>query len=355
MESNLCVFILTHGRPNNVVTYNTIRKSGYNGQVFLVIDNEDETANQYRSKFGAENVIMFDKAKTARNFDEFDNFEDRRTIVYARNECFKIAKRLGYEYFLELDDDYTKFGFRSCTIEDYNFYGSWVSINSTLELAFNATLEFYKAISAKSIAFSQGGDWMQKFAGDLAFSRRKCMNTFFCATSRPFDFVGRINEDVNTYTWYQSQGNLFLTIPLIQVCQKQTQHNAGGMTDIYLNQGTYIKSFYSIICSPNCVSIRIMGSTNRRMHHKVNWDCAVPMLIDEKHRKATEVVAPKLKALPMVTLPPKESVTNGNAPKKTLPPPKKKEIKPEKNFDIDNYWKDRGFCGSIKLTDSITL
>lgn len=39
-------------------------------------------------------------------------------------------------------------------------------------------------------------------------------------------------------------------------------------------------------------------------------------------------------------------------PKKslTLPPPKKKS-----NFSLDDYWKDRGFCGNQKLTDSIDI
>lgn len=65
----------------------------------------------------------------------------------------------------------------------------------------------------------------------------------------------------------------------------QTQSNAGGMTSIYLDGGTYIKSFYTIICSPNCAKIRTMGRTNRRLHHSINWKTAVPVIIDEKHKK----------------------------------------------------------------------
>jgi hypothetical protein len=282
-QNNFCVFILTHGRPESVTTFNTLKRDGYTGPLFLVIDNEDKKADEYVSKFGAENVIIFDKLSASKKFDEFDNFEDRRAIVYARNECFEIAKELGYEYFLQLDDDYTKLGYRMFGLGvPVKSKSHWLSV-ANLDGVFAATFRFFESISARSVAFSQGGDWMDG-TGE-GFSRRKCMNTFFCATNRSFQFVGRINEDVNTYTWFQSQGNLFLTIPYIQVCQKQTQKTAGGMSDLYLSQGTYIKSFYSIICSPSCVTIKIMGSAHRRMHHKVDWDIAVPMLIGEEHKK----------------------------------------------------------------------
>jgi len=64
MINNFCAFILTHGRPDNVKTYATLRKHGYTGKIYLIIDNEDKTAKQYYKKYGNE-VIMFDKLKIA--------------------------------------------------------------------------------------------------------------------------------------------------------------------------------------------------------------------------------------------------------------------------------------------------
>jgi len=282
-HKDFCVFILTHGRPDKVRTFKTLRDNGYDGPLFLIIDNEDKKSEEYYEKFGRENVIMFDKLAVSETVDEMDNFSDRRAIVYARNACFDIAEQLGLKYFLQLDDDYTSFKYRMN--DKYEHPKSCPNIRRTLGKAIYTTLEFYKSIPAASIAFSQGGDW---FGGGKNFGRepkRKCMNTFFCSTERRFKFIGRINEDVNTYTWFQSQGNLFFTIPLIQVDQVQTQASSGGMTDLYLNQGTYIKSFYTIICSPNCVTIEMMGRTNRRIHHKVNWTTAVPCVIGQEHKK----------------------------------------------------------------------
>lgn len=56
----------------------------------------------------------------------------------------------------------------------------------------------------------------------------------------PFKFFGKINEDVNTYTLLGSRGNLFFQIPHVSLNQVTTQQSNGGMTDIYLDSGTYV-------------------------------------------------------------------------------------------------------------------
>jgi hypothetical protein len=285
-NSDFCVFILTHGRPDHVITYKSLMKGGYTGKVYFVIDNEDKTADQYYKNFGRENVIMFDKKAISDTFDEADNFEDRRAIVYARNACFDIARDLGFTYFLELDDDYTDFRFKFDSKGDYGDKAMNKS-NGRLDHVFDAMLEYYKSIPVKSIAFAQGGDFIGGKDGSKSKLKplRKCMNTFFCSTERPFKFLGRINEDVNTYTWYQSIGNIFLTITNVGINQLQTQSNKGGMTDIYLDSGTYVKSFYSVMYHPTGVKIKLMQSEHKRLHHEVRWKFTAPYIIDEKFKK----------------------------------------------------------------------
>lgn len=276
------VFILTHGRPDNVITYNTLRRQGYTGDIYIIIDNEDKTGDQYRKLYG-DKVIIFDKAAIAATFDEGDNFADRRAVIYARNASFEIARRLGIKYFLQLDDDYSEFKYRIDDTEQHPF--DHYTVRRHLDAVFAAMLEFYIATPAKSIATLQGGDF---FGGGENFGqhKRKCMNTFFCSTDRPFHFVGRINEDVNTYTTNQRRGDLFMSIPFIQMDQLQTQSNAGGMTDLYLDSGTYIKSFYTIMYAPSCARIGTMGRTHRRLHHIIDWEHTAPQIIAERHRRS---------------------------------------------------------------------
>jgi hypothetical protein len=282
-KNNFAVFILTHGRPDNVITYRTIKKANYTGKIYIIIDNEDETAPRYYDNFG-DQVIMFDKSEIAKTFDEADNFDDRRAIVYARNACFNIAKELGIEYFIQLDDDYTEFRYSEDKKGIYEATKQIKDLNKT----FKTLLDFYINTTIHSIAFSQGGDFIGGENSKVFKEKftRKCMNSFICSTKRPFQFVGRINEDVNTYTYKGSIGHLFFTTSMARLEQKTTQSNIGGMTEIYLNAGTYIKSFYTVIFMPSSVTIQLMGNSNKRLHHQVKWNNTVPMIIREEHKRS---------------------------------------------------------------------
>lgn len=278
---NFAVFILTHGRPDNVVTYNTLQKQGYSGRVFLVIDDEDETENEYRRKYG-EQVVQFSKREIEPRFDLGDNFTDKRgVIIYARNACFDIARKLGVKYFCELDDDYTSFTFR---FDENNTFKETKIKN--LDSVFSLLLRYYISLGdkCKTIAMAQGGDFIgggQGAYGKAIRLTRKAMNSFICSTERPFQFVGRINEDVNTYVSRGYEGDLFLTINQICLHQKQTQSNKGGMTETYLESGTYLKSFYSVMYHPAAVNIGLMGNTNKRLHHHINWNAVTPQILKE--------------------------------------------------------------------------
>ena len=279
-NKDFAAFILTHGRPDNVITYKSLLKSGYTGKIYIIIDNEDKTAKQYYKNFG-DKVIMFDKLAISKTFDQADNFDDRRAIVYARNACFDIANDLGLKYFIQLDDDYYEFNYKYEADLTYRQHRI-----KNIDSIFDIMLQYYKSINVKSIAMAQCGDFI---GGDNEVKKlklkRKCMNTFICSTERPFQFLGRINEDVNTYTNYQSKGSVFLTIYNLAINQLSTQSNDGGMTDIYMDSGTYIKSFYSVMFQPSSVLIRPMGVINRRLHHSVKWKNTVPVILNEEHKK----------------------------------------------------------------------
>jgi hypothetical protein len=286
LPDTFCVFILTHGRPDNVITFKTLEKCGYTGRLYLVVDNEDKTAEQYKARFGAERVIVFDKKAEADRCDEGNNFDERRTITMARNACFEIAERLGVTHFLELDDDYSCFRYRF--VDKYTTKGE----SKILDRAFIAMLDFYKSINAKSIAFAQGGDFIGgegcAMLSNYMHRSRKCMNSFFCSTERKFRFVGAMNEDVNTFVSLGSRGGVFLTIPFIGLEQAPTQSQTGGITDMYQRYGTYCKAFTTVMMMPSAVYVNMMRSVNPRLHHRFDWTKCVPCIISEKHRRNQE-------------------------------------------------------------------
>lgn len=281
-KSNFAVFILTHGRPDNVITYDSLKRSNYTGKIYLIIDNEDKRGDEYRARFGAENVIEFDKKAISETFDTADTQADRRTIVYARNASFQIAKDLGLDYFWQLDDDYTSFMYRY--VENGDIRSTQIR---RMDQIVDAMLDLLEETDATTVAFSQGGDHMGGIGGRIHKGiLRKAMNSFFFRTDRPITFIGRINEDVNTYVLQGSRGDLFITVMGLQLTQMQTQKNSGGMTDIYLASGTYVKSFYTVMMHPSSVTIGKMGTTDLRFHHHIRWDYTVPKIISPQYRKA---------------------------------------------------------------------
>lgn len=274
MENNFVVFIISNGRPNNIKTLKLLRARGYTRKVYFVLDNEDSTINEYIKNFGKDNIVVFDKKSIADQTDEGNNFDNRRTTTHARNACFDIAKDLGYEYFLVLDDDYYSLGYR---------YEEGERKINNLDKALDIVLEYYKNTNIKSLAFSQGGDHIGGFSGIKL--KRKCMNSFFCSTNIRFWFVGQLNEDVNTYVTLGSQGDLFFTFTNIKLDQGDTQNTKGGMTDAYNLSGTYVKSFYTIMYHPSATKIKMMNTKFPRIHHSINWKATTPFIINEKYKK----------------------------------------------------------------------
>ena len=283
-NKDFAVFILTYGRSDNVITVDTLRKLGYTGVIYLVCSTDDKSLPEYRKNY--ENIISFNKEDYEGKFDIGDNFNDKRVVVYARNAVFDLAKKVGVTYFLVLDDDYVKFDYRINHKGEYP-ENHWVIKGDKLDKIFDIYLDYFKSIDAKTICFSQGGDFIGGSQGSFADLklRRKAMNCFFCSTQRPFNFVGRINEDATTYTIFGSRGDVFLTTPVVSVTQLQTQSNKGGLTEFYLDGGTYVKSFYTLMFHPSSVSIRLMGDTHKRLHHNINWNNTVPKIINPGLKK----------------------------------------------------------------------
>jgi len=301
MLNDFAVFILTHGRPENIITLTSLKKSGYTGRLYLIIDDEDKAANSYRVKYGSDSVIMFSKKEMADKIDEGNNFDERRTITHARNACFEIARELGVTYFIQLDDDYTSF--------DYRLIVNGAAVHKNIKdinKVFESLLTFYKGTQALSIAWAQGGDFiggLDNGKDTYRFARRKCMNTFICSTEREFQFTGTFNEDVNTYTVLGSRGNLFMTIPIISITQRATQSQAGGITEAYKKYGTYCKAFSTVMMQPSSVTVAMMRANNIRLHHRIDWPTTVPVILPEKYQKAKSLYCRELKMHAVLPLP----------------------------------------------------
>lgn len=277
--------ILAHGRPDNCHTFRSLRNSGYTGRIVVLIDNEDKTREGYEKNFGKENVVVFDKLLSSKRFRNADNFQNRRAVVYARNESFRVAKELGFKYFMQLDDDYLSFHYRC----DEN--GKFINPRRlrNLDSLFEAMLEFYIATGCDSVAMAQGGDYIggpyNNYFKNGWPLRRKIMNSWLCCVDKPFTFEGRMNEDVSAYVRLGVTGKLFFTFFQAMLQQVPTQAAVGGMSETYASNGTYVKSFYTVMMQPSSVKISELGINHRRFHHSIDWPTTVPKILHPRHRK----------------------------------------------------------------------
>ena len=283
MRNDFCVIIPSYKRYDKLITLKALKRANYTGDWYILVGTDDDTINDYIDKFGKQHIIIFNKNDI--DVDLMDNFNDNRCVVFARNAIFNIVKELGYRYFLVLDDDYREIMYR-CNIN--NKLASLLCHNA--DELFEQMIDLLNSSDKLTcVAFAQAGDYIGGVNSSLCLDQgnrvRKIMNSFFCDVNKRFKFYGRLNEDVNACILEQQRGKLFLTVKEASINQHDTQQYDGGLTDIYLNLGTYIKSFYAILCCPSSVKLTVMGDIHFRFHHTISWNNAVPKIISDRYKK----------------------------------------------------------------------
>ena len=278
MESkDFAVFILSHGRADTISTYRALRDGGYTGRTYVVIDNEDDQEDLYRQKFG-DDIIQFDKRDYLEKTDLGDLDTDRRIGVFARNFIQDEAKRLGYKFHLQLDDDVHGFTYRFAQGKVLRALHC-----SHLDEVFSGMVEYMKETPITSLSFALSAYNMGGVDGSINEGMtRKTMTTFLMRADDIQYFHMRMNDDITTSLINGMRGKLYYSYLPIEVEVDKTQVKAGGMTDIYQKNGTYRKSFYSVMCCPSCVKVSAMGITDYRIHHTISWNNAVPKLLSER-------------------------------------------------------------------------
>jgi hypothetical protein len=282
MRDDFAVMLLTHGRADNVKTIRALEEGGYTGKVFIVIDDEDRQAKEYQKRYG-DKVRIFCKSEWADRIDDGDNSGDTRAVVYARAACVDIARQEGISWIVQLDDDYTAFYYKN---DNHNRYCS--KKIRKLDAVWSAMLDFAEQANVACLAMSQEGDHIggpNSNYNKTIRTKRKAMNSMFMRVDQPVSFVGKVNEDATMATLESLRGRLVLTLMGLSLSQGVTQQNKGGLTDIYKDQGTYIKSMYSVLYAPACVKVKNMVVGEKRLHHIVDYDRCCPKIIREKHRK----------------------------------------------------------------------
>lgn len=238
------VFIISHKKPDEVRTLKALNDSGFFGDYRIIIDSWDETAEKYEQNYPGK-IEIFDKDEIKKTFDIMDNFNIFSSAVYARNFSYELAKKLGYKYFILLDDDLIKFMYVFTEGEKFKKL-QIQNINAVFENIVN----YLSNTNCSIFSFSQDGG---NFGGPKGRYSKGCGRTIsqcmICKTEKSSRFCGTQNEDFNISIKH------FEDITLEFFCVVVSSPQRGSNSDMYKNVGFYKSSFYSFMLRPSGVKL----------------------------------------------------------------------------------------------------
>jgi len=270
MREDFAIFILTHGRPNTQSTLDTIRREGYTGKVYLVVDNLDTTLSQYTHRY--DNVIVFDKIEYVKRTDCGLSEPKINFAVFARNAIEDIAKNMGYRFFGMFDDDVKKLRFRY--EEDNRLMSAEVT---NLDKVIDAIIEYMDSCNIATTSFAAvpafiGGlnrlDQRNLDSGKL----RECFNVIFRNSLYDVNWGLNMHEDRITSMMCGRKGQVWQMFLFIQMDLGELfGKNEGGNSEVYRTMDEFHQVFFPTLVFPDSVYVsyynqhftpRVIGENN---------------------------------------------------------------------------------------------
>lgn len=111
-KTKIGYFIISHGRPNEQLTYKLLRSGGVEtDDIFIVCDDLDTTLTEYIQNYG-DRIVVFDKQRYMDSCDSGVQSPTGLHAVYARNAAYDLALEKGYDFFVIADDDIDSITYR---------------------------------------------------------------------------------------------------------------------------------------------------------------------------------------------------------------------------------------------------
>lgn len=267
------VLIISHKRPK-CRTVKAILDAGYRGDWYIVCDDLDDTP--YEELFPG-HVIRFDKMEYVQKTDTVDNFQKLGSCTYARNACFDIAKRMGYDCFGVFDDDVSGFMYR---------YQDGNRLKSKPVCNFDAVFAIYcKYVLDADIAcgsFVPAGRLIGGVQNPVVREKfyYNPTNVFIINTHKEqFPFIGTLRQD-SIYSHLNNMlGRIVAAFMPIVVCMEPPgSMREGGIKETYSEWNNYVVESYSNIVIPSFFRWR-----NGIKEHTFSQN--LPRVLNERWRK----------------------------------------------------------------------
>lgn len=275
------VFITTHGRVDRVATYDTLKRCGYTGKIYIVADNEDEQLQRYLNRFP--DVLVFNKQLQFNKCDKVIATQQKASVTYARNAVEAYAKHFMLDAFMVVDDDITGFRYR------------WVDGDSVRSLAVNNGMDDVLSLYAQyiidhNIAVTSFAHMMFYISGthnlDKRISEQREISQLFIRNTKfEIDWIGVMRQDILTNMVTAKMGMIWWVLPFITYDAEpmnETGENLGGMKEAYDNISEFRRTFLGVIVSPFCIKV---GCANERIKMSWNKESAYPLVVSSRYKK----------------------------------------------------------------------
>lgn len=277
---NYAVFIITHGRPDNQKTLETLMRLKFTGSWYLVLDNLDETIDAYINNYGKEHIIIFDKPKYLYSTDCGLHKPFPKFAVFARNAVEDIAVELGLDYFMVFDDDITNF--RARFIEDGSLKS--IPLYNCIDDAFMACINFMQSTNIHCTGFGFCNVYRSGIRGLFNETPRirLCAGAFIRDTKVKVNWRLNMVEDLITSLDHNRVGDVWLQLLPVQIDVLISEGVVeGGNSDAYNKFDNFTMNFLPTIVYPDCNFVK---------YRKNKWITALdacksmPKIISHKYR-----------------------------------------------------------------------
>ncbi len=283
MRDDFAIFICTHGRPDAQLTLKTLRKCGYSGKIYLILDDTDVTIQKYIDNYDAEDIIVFDKNYYINTCKDIgDNCGHYKCILYAKNVVEDIAQDLNLTAFMLIDDDITNFRYRYI---DNDKLKSMPVIN--LDDVLTAYIRYMLESDIKCIGFCGASHY---FAGTSVYDEEKITNNRFPYqvylrnTKYKIDWISWYGEDDITMLQDECLGSFWFNLPFVQYdcVMVGDKTKIGGMVDEYINNSSFK---LNMIKKQFCPSQLILRPYKDRFITTIRKEAACIKLISSRYRR----------------------------------------------------------------------
>ena len=281
---DFATLIISHGRPQNILTLSSLTKAGYTGQYYIIVDDQDKSVQEYKQNYG-NNVVVFNKQHYLDSAISFNLEPLVNVAVHARNAAEDIAVQLGLKYFLLLDDDIINFQFK------YNQDGCLNRIKAfDIDNIISMYIKYMEDANITTLGLAHDGYFLggniNMFTLPQHSRYRLLANAFLRKVSEKVVWSPDMCEDFITSILENRKQNVWISLPFLSCsCKVQGMNKKkvdGGNSNVYIEQGNYGVAIYSVLNLPDCYRLKI---SKKLWFECVDYNLTMPKIISSRYRK----------------------------------------------------------------------